>query len=58
MTLPELSIKRPVFATVLSLVLVLVGSFLATRPPSRAPAPDQQPTDVGPAMGARVGAPD
>ena len=25
MTLPELSIKRPVFATVLSLVLVLVG---------------------------------
>ena len=25
MTLPELSIKRPVFATVMSLVLVLVG---------------------------------
>src|SRR5262245_5995625 len=31
MTLPELCIRRPVFATVLSLVIVLVGYVCATR---------------------------
>ena len=35
MTLPELSIKRPVFATVLSLVLVLLGLVATRRLPVR-----------------------
>jgi multidrug efflux pump len=31
MTLPELCIRRPVFATVLSLILVLVGLMAFSR---------------------------
>ena len=37
MTLPELCIRRPVFATVLSLILVLVGLMAFSRLTIRAP---------------------
>ena len=35
MTLPELSIHRPVFATVLNLVILLIGAICYTRLPVR-----------------------